>query len=212
MDQHDYSAAWHAAFTLAAHVGSGNAIPPMPPTMMLHAGEVQHGVVSLSMMVYSGMDVEYNTGYVWGGGLILSSLSLAASAAKNASAKARAENLARPQWRSLGPAQVTVTSQRVALQRGATWSSLDLYSLANVQVDLAHWTIYPTFQGEDPILLQGPWAPWLAVVMSSVVSGNPWPPGMPAVALTPDGPPSAEPHPDRRALPSAEPPRTGGFR
>ncbi len=186
----------------------------MPPSMMLRMGEIQHGVASLNLMVFSGMDVEYTTGYTWGGGLIMSGITMAASAAANASAKSRAQNLARPQWRPLGMSQITVTSQRMAIQRGAMWSSLDLYSLVNIQVDLSRWTIYPTFQNEDPMLLQGPWAPWLAVVMSSVVSGNPWPPGMPRTAIEPTGPtgpPVSQPRPGQHALPSVRQPYPGGF-
>jgi hypothetical protein len=216
MDQHEYQAAWQAAFRLAAHLESGQSIPPMPPSMMLRVGEVQYGVARFSAMTYSGMDVEYNTRYVWGGGLFLSGLTLAASAAANANSKARAQNLSRPQWRSRGPVDVTVTSQRIAIQSGATWSYLDLNELLNIQVDVGRWSVFPTFDGQDPLLLQGPWAPWLGVVMSWVASGNPWPPGMPAVAAAPAMEPGPQPVPGQPALPSgampsADPRHSTGF-
>jgi hypothetical protein len=209
-------AAWRAAFQLADLVRQGGRPPAAPPSIMLRAGEVQHGSPVLDCSTFIAMDVEYTTGYVWGGGLIGTAVGLGVSAAANAAAKSRAERKARAQWRPLGPLPVVVTNQRVLLLIQHRWNSFEYGEIVAIQLDVPQWTLVLTFEGAPPVMLRGPWAPWTGVVIAASTLGQPWPPGTvlplpqaspPAVlpgsppGPRPASPPAPAPAPPRPALP-----------
>jgi hypothetical protein len=57
------------------------------------------------------------------------------------------------------------------------WFTYHLGQLVHIHVDLATWAMVFQFADSAPIMLCGPWAPWLSVVVSYAVTGRPWPPG-----------------------------------
>jgi hypothetical protein len=66
-----------------------------------------------------------------------------------------------------------VTSRRLLLGGDA----YDFRSLVLVQPDPLDRSVILYFQGTQPIMLRGPWVPWMTVVMCTELYGSPWPPG-----------------------------------
>jgi hypothetical protein len=170
---------------------------------MLRPGEVQHGSLLMECQSFYAMEVEYSTGYVWGGGLVASAVGLAASAASNAAAKNRAERMAQPQWRHLGSLPVVATNQRLLVMIDQQWSRFELPDLVSLHLDLGQWAMQLHFEGVPPLLMRGPWAPWLTVVISASLYGRPWPPGFIPPAVAP-------PRPVDGPRPPYGPPASGG--
>jgi len=198
-DPREAQAAWYAAFQLADQVARGGLPQATRPTVLLRPGEVQHGQLTVNLSSYFSMDVEYTTGYVWGGGLLSSAVGLAASAASNAAAKSRAQRMAQAQWRSLGQNTAVITNQRLLVTLEYQWHPYELDTLIAVQPDLHRWSVVLNFDGVPPMMLAGPWTPWLVVVISASLYRQPWPPGFmppvqPALNPTAPQPPSSLPN------------------
>src|SRR5262249_30149088 len=78
---------------------------------------------------------------------------------------------------------------------------------------LHQWMLRINFEGVPPLTLRGPWAPWLAVVISASTTGRPWPPGVvfpqPNIQPWPHPPPDAPPG---RPATQAAPPQPDALR
>src|SRR2546430_16302825 len=107
-----------AAFQLADQVARGGLPQATRPNVLLRPGEVQHGQLMVNISSYFSMDVEYTTGYTWGGGLLSSAVGLAASAASNAAAKNKAQRMAQAQWRPLGHNTAGITKPPASVPLG----------------------------------------------------------------------------------------------
>jgi hypothetical protein len=167
--------AWRAAGQLAELVARGGRPPAIAPTILLRPDEVQHGSLYLDCQTYSSADVRHTSEYPLNPTL----LGAATSALRNARNRSRARQLAKAQWRGLGHVATVITNQRLLLLIDNQWSTFDLSLLVGMQPDARRWTVLLTFEATPPLLLRGPWAPWLVVVISACRYGTPWPPGTP---------------------------------
>ena len=172
------AAAWAAAWDLANHVAVGGSLAVVTPTVLLRPGELQHAQLLMDMSQFTGMDVEYSTGYAMSGGLIGMAAGLAVSAAANANARRRAEAMARPQWRPVGRCPVIVTNQRLFLGLHGTWSSIWYSDLVQLAPNVAGWSVVLSFEGASAIMLRSPWAPWMTVAICAALYQQPWLPGV----------------------------------
>ncbi|GAB3981851.1 hypothetical protein [Plantactinospora veratri] len=184
---------WAAMNALVEMVNRGNRPRPIRPTIMTRPGESQFAALTVDVSIFHGMDVEYTTGgYGFHGGLLFVAAGMAVGAASDARKRRRAEEQARPQWRFMGRAPAVVTDQRLLVMIDNKWNSLHLGSLVSIHPDLRSWALVMQFEGAPPLMLRGPWVPWLTVLISAVMFGQPFPPGcQPPMAGRPQvqGPP-----------------------
>ncbi|MDR7275408.1 hypothetical protein [Catenuloplanes atrovinosus] len=199
---------WAAMNSLIEVVNRGGRPYAISPSIMTRPGESQFGALAADVSAFHGMDVEYSTGgYMFGGGLMFVAAGMLAGAANDARKRRRAEQQARPQWRPLGTAPVAITDQRLLVMIENQWRSCELRSLVSMQPDLGDWSVVMHFEGTPPMMLRGPWIPWLTVAISALMFGRPFPPGfLPPVAPHPQIH-GAPPVPARPALPPGHPGR-----
>ncbi|MFW5416444.1 hypothetical protein J0910_07460 [Nocardiopsis sp. CNT-189] len=166
---------WQSAVALREALLGGEPLPEMPYVpVRLEPGEKAHAAVVLDYSRYYGMDVSYqqNSNFYFGSPLFVAT-GLAADAIGNASARGRAEAMARAQWREFQQVTVYVTSTRLlALVEGTRW--LSWYHQGSIQVHtlLGEWAVVQMFPDCEPVRWQGPAAPWLAVLLVYLVFGE----------------------------------------
>lgn len=104
----------HAADELTAALRAGHDLPIIETELLLDGGEVAHVVAAtVSCWWYGEMETSYAHRQVTSfGGLGTLALTAGILALGNNRRRASAQRLAAPQWRSLGNAPVTVTSDR----------------------------------------------------------------------------------------------------
>ena len=178
---------------------------PIAPTILPRPGEVQYGTLQVDTQVHCSMDVEYSSGMAVSGGLMFTAASLAVSSAVNSNRRRRAEELSKPQWRPWGRFPAIVTNQRLLLMI-EQWNTYDFSRLVMMEPYPQHWSVALHFETVNPIMLRGPWVPWMTVVICATRFQLPWPPGyvpppgvqQPSQAVPVQLP--AQP-PDRLALP-----------
>lgn len=161
---------------LIAHVENGGKPEGIAPTILCRAGEEQYGAFPVNTQIHCGMDVEYSTGMMAGGGLLFTAASLAASSAINANNRRKAQAAAKPQWRPWGQFPAIVTNQRLLLMT-EQWSSYEFRRLVMIEPDPLHWSLRLDFEDAYPMMLHGPWVPWATVAICASLFARPWPPG-----------------------------------
>lgn len=142
---------------LARHVQRGGHPAAVAPTVALGPGEKQYGACLVDLRAYFSTNVDYSSSIFAGGGLFFTGRSTERETG----------------WRERGRVSATVTSERLIV--GGT--AYDFRSLIMLQPDPLDWSVNLYFQGAQPIMLRGPWVPWMTVVMCAELYGAPWPPG-----------------------------------
>lgn len=171
METFDWSAgpatAWRAAVELATRLECSGGLPHLEAPVRLDDGEVLHANVQANCWWYGATDVEYEQRQLLVfGSLGLLGLSAAASAAWNRRRRAEAEALAAPQWRLLGCAPVLATNERLLVQAEGTWTSVWLPDVLQFLPEPTDDWLELDSEGLPPLAIGGPWAPYLAVVLS----------------------------------------------
>ena len=162
-------AGWQSMSLLARFVERGGHPAPVTPTVPLGPGEKEYGAFLAEVSAYFSTDVDYSSSIFASGGLFFT----------GSSAETRGG------WRSQGRQRVTITSQRLILAGRDGERAYEFRSLILVQPNPLDWSANVYFQGAQPLMLRGPWIPWMTVVMSAELYGCPWPPGQsPALAVT----------------------------
>lgn len=128
------------------------------PTIDLQPAEKEYGSFLADVSAYFSTKVDYSSSIFASGGLFFSG---------GAGTETRAG------WHPRGRKAVTITSQRLLVAGEA----YDFRSLILVQPNPLDWSVNLYFQGAQPIMLRGPWVPWMTVVMSAELYGSAWPPG-----------------------------------
>ncbi|MEV4638045.1 hypothetical protein AB0J80_11895 [Actinoplanes sp. NPDC049548] len=154
-------AGWRSMSLLARLVQRGGHPAPVKPTVALGAGEKQYGAFLANMLAYYSADVDYSSGIFASGGFFFTSASSAP----------------RSGWRLQGRQAVTLTSQRLVMRGSDGEQAYEFRSLILIQPNPLDWSVNLYFQGAQPMMLRGPWVPWMTVVMSAELYGSPWPPG-----------------------------------
>jgi hypothetical protein len=146
---------------LARLVQRGGHPAPVTPTIPLSGGEKQYGAFLVDVLAYFSADVDYSSGMFASGGFFFTGSSTAT----------------RCGWRRERRQAATITSQRLLLRDEDREQAYDFRSLILLQPNPLDWSVNLYFQGAQPLMLRGPWVPWMTVVMSAELYGSPWPPG-----------------------------------
>ena len=150
-------AGWRSMSMLVRHVQRGGHPAAVAPTAHLRAGEKQYGAFLVDVATYFSATVDYSSSIFASGGLFFTGPSTETRAG----------------WREGERRAAVVTSQRLLLDDFA----YDFRSLIMIQPNPLDWSVNLYFQGAQPIMLRGPWVPWMTVVMCAELYGSPWPPG-----------------------------------
>ena len=150
-------AGWRSMSMLVRHVQRGGHPVAVAPTAELRAGEKQYGSFPVDLSTYFSAEVDYSSSIFASGGLFFTEHSTETSEG----------------WRGGERVAAIVTSQRLLL--GGT--AYDFRSLILIQPNPLDWSVNLYFQGAQPIMLRGPWVPWMTVVMCAELYGSPWPLG-----------------------------------
>ncbi|GAA3350198.1 hypothetical protein GCM10020358_75220 [Amorphoplanes nipponensis] len=150
-------AGWRAMSMLARLVQRGGHPAAVTPTIELQPGEKQYGAFLVDVSAYFSTTVDYASSIFASGGLFFTGRSTET----------------RGGWRPGERQAATITSQRLVLGE----VTYDFRSLILVQPNPLDWSVSLYFQGAQPIMLRGPWVPWMTVVMCAELYGSSWPPG-----------------------------------
>ncbi|MET8147918.1 hypothetical protein ACIBSW_25205 [Actinoplanes sp. NPDC049668] len=150
-------AGWRSMSMLVRLVQRGGHPAAVAQTIELGPGEKQYGSFLVDVSAYLSTKVDYSSSIFASGGLFFTGHSTEK----------------RDGWRGDGRQAAIVTSQRLVL----AGASYDFRSLILVQPNPLDWSVNLYFQGAQPIMLRGPWVPWMTVVMCAELYGSPWPPG-----------------------------------
>lgn len=153
--------------------------------MPLGPGEIAHAhFAPVGVSGYFGEDRPYRPGFLLVGGPVGLALTGAASLARNAAKKAEARRAAIPRWHGLGAADVTVTSQRLALSGNGQTESFWYAETGPLQLAAGPGGA-PSVQfqpaGAPMLRIESPWAPVLYVFVHRLADGR-----TPSVLMPPD--------------------------
>jgi hypothetical protein len=162
---------WGFAVELAEHVAGGGALPVRASPVLLDPGEVLHADLSAFGWRFEAMDVFYEEPRVvaFGGLLLMGTTALAAATARRR-ARAEAERLAAPQWRSLGGLRILPTDRRLLVWFDGAWASVWYAGIREIHPDLPSARLTMHFDDDPPYALAGPWVPYLTVVMATCLA------------------------------------------
>lgn len=137
-----------------------------------NAGEVFITDAPVHYARYYGQTVTYTTsGGAFFGSPAFVAAGLIGTAIVNASARSRAEALAREQWREHRTVRLVATNQRFCCHVGQNWLSFYYSSFSAVYPSAEHRSLVCTFADSEPLLIEGPWAPAAAVVATFYTRG-----------------------------------------
>ena len=138
-----------------------------------HADEVFITDAPVHYARYYGQTVNYTTssGAFFGSPMFVAA-GLVGTAVGNASARSRAEAMAREQWREHRTVRLVVTNQRLCCMVGQTWLSFYYSTITAVYPSAGHRSLVCTFGDSQPLLIAGPWAPAAAVVATLMTLGT----------------------------------------
>lgn len=164
---------WDLAAELAEHVAAGGDLPVLSIPVLLDPGEVLHADLSAFGWRFEAMDVSYEEPRVvaFGGLLLMGTTTLAAASARRR-ARAEAERLAAPQWRSLGGLRILPTDRRLLVWFDGAWASVWYAGVREIHPDLPSTRLTMHFDDDPPYALAGPWVPYLTVVMTACLAGR----------------------------------------
>jgi hypothetical protein len=162
---------WRATQDLAASVAAGTGLPELASPGLLDAGEVLHASVEAHAWRYQAINIAYpHQRVIAAGGPVAFALTAAASAVGNRRARAEAERMAAPQWRYLGHLPVLATSHRLLVLHDGAWASVWYEVIRQVRPALAEGRLELVFEDDPPYALQGPWVPYLGVVLATILA------------------------------------------
>jgi hypothetical protein len=162
---------WMAAPELADDIAVGRKLPEFATPVPLEVGEVLHASVEARAWRYQALDVVYPQQRVIAvGGPVAFALNAAASAVGNRRARAEAERQAVPQWRYVGHLPVLATTHRLLVLHDGAWASVWYEAIRQVRPALAEGRLELVFEDDPPYALQGPWVPYLGVVLATILA------------------------------------------
>lgn len=162
---------WDVAVELAEQLANGGPLPVLASTVMLDPGEVLHADVGAVGWRFQAMDVFYEEPRIlaFGGPVLFAAASIGASSARRR-ARAEAERLAAPQWRSLGDLRVLATDRRLLVWFEGAWASVWFDGIRELHPDLEQHRVTMLFDEDPPYALAGPWVPYLTVVLTACLA------------------------------------------
>jgi hypothetical protein len=162
---------WMAAAELAENIAVGRNLPEFASPVILDVGEVLHVSVEANAWRYYAIDVACpQQRLIAIGSPVFFALTAAASAVANRRAREEAERQAAPQWRYLGHLPVLATSHRLLVLHDGAWASVWYEAIREVRPALAKGRLELVFEDDPPYLLQGPWVPYLGIVLATVLA------------------------------------------
>lgn len=164
---------WDDAVELAEQVAHGQPLPVLTSTVMLDPGEVLHADVGAVGWRFQAMDVFYEEPRVlaFGGPVLLAAASFGAASARRR-ARAEAERMAAPQWRSLGDLRVLATDRRLLVWYEGAWASVWYDGVRELHPDLEQHRVTLLFDDDPPYALAGPWVPYLTVILTACLAAR----------------------------------------
>lgn len=164
---------WDVALELAEQVAHGSPLPVVASTVLLDPGEVLHADVEAFGWRFQAMDVFYEEPRVLtvGGPLLFAAASIGAASARRR-ARAEAERVAAPQWRSLGELRVLATDRRLLVWFEGAWASVWYDGIRELHPDLEQHRVTMLFDDDPPYALAGPWVPYLTVVLTACLAAR----------------------------------------
>lgn len=159
---------WDIAVELAEQVASGGPLPGLASTVLLDPGEVLHADVGAFGWRFQAIDVFYEEPRIlaFGGPVLFAAASIGAASARRR-ARAEAERLAAPQWRSLGELRVLATDTRLLVWFEGAWASVWYDGIRELHPDLEQHRVTMLFDDDPPYALAGPWVPYLTVIVTA---------------------------------------------
>jgi hypothetical protein len=182
-----YDEGYLQAYQWSGALAAGNPLPQVAAAIPLGPGEVAHAhLAPVGILGYFGEQKEYNRSLFLFGGPVGLAVTGAASIAHNQSKKAEAERAAIPHWHSVGPGDVVLTNQRLAVTANGS-----LHSLWHAENGAMSATVgaggVPAVQlqpnGMPLMRFESPSAPTLFVFVHHLLEGHPPAVPMPADLL-----------------------------
>lgn len=164
---------WGVAVELAEQIADGGPLPVLASTVMLDPGEVLHADVGAVGWRFQATDVFYEEPRIlaFGGPVLLAAASIGAASARRR-ARAEAERLAAPQWRSLGGLRVLATDLRLLVWFEGAWASVWYDGIRELHPDLEQHRVTMLFDDDPPYALAGPWVPYLTVILTACLAAR----------------------------------------
>lgn len=164
---------WDVAVELAEQIANGGPLPVLASTIMLDPGEVLHADVGAFGWRFQAMDVVYEEPRIlaFGGPVLFAAASIGAASARRR-ARAEAERLAAPQWRSLGELRVLATDRRLLVWFEGAWASVWYDGIRELHPDLEQHRVTMLFDDDPPYALAGPWVPYLTVIVTACLAAR----------------------------------------
>lgn len=164
---------WDLAVGLADQLAHGGALPVLASTLLLDPGEVLHADLGAVGGRFQAMDVVYDEPRVlaFGGPVLFAAASIGAASARRR-ARADAERLAAPQWRSLGSLRVLATDRRLLVWFEGAWASVWYDGIRELHPDLVNDQVTMLFDDDPPYALAGPRVPYLTVIMTACLANR----------------------------------------
>lgn len=164
---------WGLAVALADHLAEGGPLPVLASTVLLDPGEILHADVGAFGWRFQAMDVFYEQPRILavGGPVLFAAASIGAASARRR-ARAEAERLAAPQWRSLGELRLLATDRRLLVWFEGAWASVWYDGIRELHPDLEQHRVTMLFDDDPPYALAGPWVPYLTVILTACLAAR----------------------------------------
>ncbi len=159
-----------AAEHLATAIAAGHPLPLLPSPVLLAGYEALHAQLDAEGWRFHGVDVLYEQRRMAAAGLVTFGVSAALTSIGNRRARRRAEQMAAPQWRPLGPMPVLVTNQRLLVFHEGVWQSVWYSGIRQLIPNVTDHRLELLFEADPPYLLVGEWVPYLTIVVSTVLA------------------------------------------
>ena len=164
---------WDVAVELAERVAHGQPLPVLTSTVLLDPGEVLHADVGAFGWRFQATDVFYEEPRVlaFGEPILFAAASVGAASARRR-ARAEAERMAAPQWRSLGDLRALATDRRLLVWYERAWASVWYDGIRELHPDLEQHRVTMLFDDDPPYALAGPWVPYLTVMLTACLAAR----------------------------------------
>ena len=168
-----FGSTWDVAVELAEQIADGSPLPVLASTVLLDRGEILHADVGAFGWRFQAMDVFYEEPRIlaFGGPVLFAAASVGAASARRR-ARAEAERLAAPQWRSLGELRVLATDRRLLVWFEGAWASVWFDGIRELHPDLEQHRVTMLFDDDPPYALAGPWVPYLTVMLTACLAAR----------------------------------------
>jgi len=164
---------WDLAIELAEQIADGSPLPVVASSVLLDPGEILHADVGAFGWRFQAIDVFYEEPRILAfGGLVLFAAASIGAASARRRARAEAERLAAPQWRSLGELRVLATDRRLLVWYEGAWASVWYDGIRELHPDLEQHRVTMLFDDDPPYALAGPWVPYLTVALTTCLAAR----------------------------------------